>query len=78
MKICKQLCHGKHATHSVHCSENIKVDPSPKQQAFFEKFREEGRQQVAAQCYVECIKIHGAPSPCSEAIRIKYNLKISQ
>ncbi len=78
MNDCLQPCHAKHDLHWQHCdTKKEKKPPSEKQEAFFEKLREEGRAQAAAQCYIECIKVHGEESLCATAIQIKFNLKIT-
>ena len=78
MNECTQPCHDLHDMHKKHCdTPKEKKPPTEKQEAFFEKLREEGRAQAAAQCYIECLKAHGEASPCATAIQAKFNLKIT-
>ena len=83
MKTCQQICHGKHEDHfASHCDEHHPQQRTPKQQAFFQKFRDEGkaeeRARVATQCYLTCVSVEGGIGPCAEAIAKKYSLKITQ
>lgn len=45
MKLCSMPCHLRHNDHESHCIEKKKAGMSDKQSAFFEKFRQEGREE---------------------------------